>query len=91
LLSLCIGREALLAADRGNLWESGKVNPAQSTHVIYAGKPLESRMRCWWKVRVWERNEIFAATGQRGGRVLPILMGDDWESCGNAPAGRCHI
>jgi alpha-L-rhamnosidase len=36
-----------------DLWDSGKVKSDQSIQVEYAGKPLESGMRCFWKVRVW--------------------------------------
>jgi alpha-L-rhamnosidase len=38
---------------RADLWNSGKVNSAQSIQVNYAGKALASRMRCFWKVKTW--------------------------------------
>ncbi|MDF7814149.1 alpha-L-rhamnosidase [Hymenobacter sp. YC55] len=44
---------AKLAADEGDLWNSGKVNSGQSVHVAYAGTPLHSRAQCYWKVRTW--------------------------------------
>src|SRR5262245_48920760 len=34
------------------LWDSGKIASNQSVSIEYAGRPLESRMRCQWKVRV---------------------------------------
>jgi alpha-L-rhamnosidase len=43
-----------LAADQGDLWDTGKVDSDQSAQVVYAGKPLTSRMRCCWKVRIWD-------------------------------------
>ena len=43
-----------LAADEGDLWDSGRVASDQSTQVVYAGKPLLSRTRCHWKVRLWD-------------------------------------
>jgi alpha-L-rhamnosidase len=43
----------LLVKDQGDLWDSGKVESDQSVLVEYQGKPLESGMRCFWKVRVW--------------------------------------
>ncbi|OIN58688.1 glycoside hydrolase family 78 protein [Arsenicibacter rosenii] len=42
-----------LAANQGDLWDSGKLNTAQSLHMGYAGKALKSRTRCFWKVKVW--------------------------------------
>jgi alpha-L-rhamnosidase len=43
-----------LAAHEGDLWDSGRVESNQSTQVVYAGKPLRSRLRCYWKVRIWD-------------------------------------
>ena len=42
-----------LAKDQGDLWDSGKVESAQSLHVSYSGKPLASGMLCHWKVKAW--------------------------------------
>jgi len=43
-----------LAAHEGDLWDSGKVTSSECVLVPYAGKPLASRMKCWWSVRVWD-------------------------------------
>ena len=43
----------LLAKDKGDLWDSSKVESDQSIQVEYKGKQLESRMQYYWKVRVW--------------------------------------
>ena len=37
-----------------DFWDSGRVESAQTTHVIYQGAPLTSRQRAWWQVRVWD-------------------------------------
>ena len=29
----------------------------ETTHIVYAGKPLRSRMECHWKVRLWDGRE----------------------------------
>lgn len=47
-------REAL-AADRGDLWDSGKVAGDQTTLIPYAGKALASSRQVFWKVRSWDR------------------------------------
>jgi alpha-L-rhamnosidase len=46
----------LLAADKSDLWNSGKVDSDQSLDVAYNGKRLTSGQRCFWKVRVWDRD-----------------------------------
>lgn len=50
---------AMLAKGQGDLWNSGQVASAQSTHVEYGGKPLRSGQRAYWRVTVWD-----GATGQ---------------------------
>jgi len=54
----------LLARDNGDLWDSGKVGSDRSLQVEYAGKALASRMRCTWKVRVWDRDGKASAWSQ---------------------------
>ncbi len=43
-----------LASGIGDLWDSGRVVSNQSSQVAYQGKALGSRMRCHWKVRMWD-------------------------------------
>ncbi|MFS0722819.1 family 78 glycoside hydrolase catalytic domain [Paenibacillus sp. 1P07SE] len=45
---------AVLQRDEGDVWDSGKVESAASTHVLYAGQPLQSERLYYWKVRVWD-------------------------------------
>ncbi|TKC02735.1 alpha-rhamnosidase [Pedobacter cryotolerans] len=42
-----------LDANEGDLWDSGKVKEETSIHVKYDGKPLQSRLRAYWKVKTW--------------------------------------
>lgn len=44
--------EKLTESD-ADLWNSGKVESAQSIWNSYAGQPIESRQNCFWKVKVW--------------------------------------
>ena len=41
----------LLARNEGDLWDSGKVNSDASHLVSYAGVPMKSNLRCYWKVK----------------------------------------
>lgn len=50
----------LLASDKGDLWNSAKVDGNRTNQIEYAGKPLSSRIICYWKVRSWDK------TGQPG-------------------------
>lgn len=43
----------ILDKDIGDLWDTGNVQSDQSIHVVYGGRPLQSEMSCYWKVKVW--------------------------------------
>src|SRR4030042_4391474 len=43
-------------AEEGDLWARGKKDSADSTQVVYAGKPLQSGSSYYWKVRYRDRN-----------------------------------
>ncbi|MBN1909130.1 MAG: glycoside hydrolase family 78 protein [Pirellulales bacterium] len=45
----------ILAEDRGDLWDSGRVDSDGTIHVEYAGNPLVAFQRCHWKVRAWDK------------------------------------
>jgi alpha-L-rhamnosidase len=42
---------AKLANNEGDLWNSSKVASDKSIQVAYAGKTLQSRQECFWKVK----------------------------------------
>ena len=67
-----------LAGEEGDWWDSGKVVSGQSTHVVYAGKPLPSRMRVWWKVRAWDRNGQASAWSEPALWSMGLLEPGDW-------------
>lgn len=45
-----------LAANDGDLWDSGIVSSDASVHVQYVGTPLNSSDKCYWKVKTWSMN-----------------------------------
>jgi len=45
---------ALLREGKADLWDSGPVPGDRTLNVPYRGRPLESRQRCYWVVRVWD-------------------------------------
>jgi alpha-L-rhamnosidase len=70
--------EEKLRADEGNLWDSGKVASDQCLHVEYAGKPLQSRQRCHWKVRVWDQDGKPSAWSEPALWSMGLLQAADW-------------
>jgi alpha-L-rhamnosidase len=70
--------EAQLAEEEGDLWDSGRVESDQTIHVAYAGKPLESRMRCFWKVKVWDGKGMPSDWSATASWSMGLLKPDDW-------------
>lgn len=46
-----------LDADRGDVWDSGKVASDQQLHVPFAGRALRSNESVFWKLRVWDEQD----------------------------------
>ncbi len=72
--------EARLAHDQGDLWDSGKVVSDAAIQVEYAGKPLSSRMRCSWKVRVWDRDGRVSGWSKAAAWEMALLEPADWKA-----------
>ena len=68
----------LLSANKGDLWDSGKVTSEQSTYIPYAGVSLASRMRCFWKVCVWDKDGQASAWSAPGSWTMGLLKPEDW-------------
>ena len=52
----------------------------QSIQVEYAGKPLASRMRCHWKVRVWDQDGKASAWSDGATWAMGLLKPADWQA-----------
>jgi alpha-L-rhamnosidase len=63
----------------GDLWNSGKINSAENIHIKYAGKQLQSRNICYWKVKsvtnkgesTWSEAAFFS---------IGLLNKNDWQA-----------
>lgn len=77
---LVASSEKLINEDLGDLWDSGKVAGDQSVNVEYAGKPLLSRQRCYWKVRVWSRVGTPSPWSQPGWWTVGVMKPSDWQA-----------
>ena len=77
---LVASSEENLKRNKGDLWDSGKVNSDQSNQVIYKGKPLVSRIRCYWKVRVWDKNDKVSTWSEPAMWAVGLLEPEDWQA-----------
>ena len=70
----------LLGKDMGDLWDSGKVTSNRSSQIAYQGLPLKSQMRCYWKVRVWDKQGQPSAWSRRAYWTMGLLDPNDWKA-----------
>lgn len=77
---LVASSRAKLDENKGDLWDSGKVKSDQSIQVDYNGKELESRMHCYWKVRVWDKNGKASVWSEPAGWSMGLLRSEDWKA-----------
>ncbi|MGV3617032.1 MAG: family 78 glycoside hydrolase catalytic domain [Fimbriimonas sp.] len=69
-----------LGRDKGDLWDSGKVNSSKSTTIRYAGLPLTSRTKAFWKVMVWDERDKPSPWSRPASWTMGLLQAGDWEA-----------
>lgn len=69
-----------LAGGKGDLWDSGKVASRRSMYVEYAGKDLQSCQACYWKVRVWDAQDLPGAWSSPASWTMGLLQDGDWRA-----------
>ena len=71
--------DELLKPGKADLWDTGKVVSDQSIQLAYAGKPLASRQRCFWKVRVWDQDGKMSESAPAQWE-MGLLERADWQA-----------
>ncbi|GAK50072.1 alpha-rhamnosidase [Candidatus Moduliflexus flocculans] len=72
-------RKELLDAERGDLWDSGKVASPLSAQAAYAGEALQSCTRYYWAVRVWDRDDQASAYSSPAFFETAFFDANDWQ------------
>lgn len=68
-----------LQAGSGLVWNSGRVESGQSVLVKYAGAPLESGQKYWWRVTVWTNTGDKAQSSIQYWSMA-LLDSSDWKA-----------
>ncbi|HUX52558.1 MAG TPA: family 78 glycoside hydrolase catalytic domain [Spirochaetia bacterium] len=69
-----------LAADEGDVWDTGDVSSDQSCGIRFAGSQLYSAQRCWWKVRVSGRDGAWSPWSHPAWFETGLLKQTDWRA-----------
>ncbi len=68
-----------LAQDRGDLWDSGRVESSVTTFIRYAGAKLTSAQQVFWKTRSWDRTGKASAWSSPATWTMALLEPTDWK------------
>jgi alpha-L-rhamnosidase len=71
--------EQLQAGDT-NVWDSGKIESAESVGILYQGRALDSRTRYYWKIRVWDSTGRVSESGEIAWWETGVLHATDWKA-----------
>lgn len=72
--------KANLLQEKGDAWDSGKILSDKSTHIVYAGKELESGTRYFWRVRWWDKNDRPSPFSEIAFFEMGFLNESDWQA-----------
>ena len=53
---------------------------SDSVNVPYRGTDLRSGQRCWWDVRVWDREDLASLYSEPAWWEMGLLNPDDWHA-----------
>ncbi len=70
----------LLANNIGDLWDSRRVLSEHSIYIPYLGIALKSREKCYWKVRIWNRDAKVSAWSDAAFWSMGLLQLHDWKA-----------
>ena len=77
---LVASSSAVLAQDKGDLWDSGKISSDQTFDVAYVGKALTTLEGVFWKVRVWDQDQKLSAWSPPARWTMGLLAAADWHA-----------
>ncbi|MGQ5397955.1 family 78 glycoside hydrolase catalytic domain [Cohnella sp. M.A.Huq-80] len=67
-----------LLAGRGLHWDSGKIRSDQQVHIEYAGSPLASDSRYYWRVAAWDEADAEGEPGDISFFHTGLYRAEDW-------------
>tara|TARA_R110001599_G_scaffold3619_6_gene20058 strand:+ start:13016 stop:15874 length:2859 start_codon:yes stop_codon:yes gene_type:complete len=70
----------LLEPGKADLWDSDKVKGSETSQVVYKGKPLLSRQKCYWKVKSWDKKDQEGEWSKSASWEMGLLEKADWNS-----------
>ncbi|MFC4101332.1 family 78 glycoside hydrolase catalytic domain [Paenibacillus xanthanilyticus] len=63
----------------GDMWDSKKVEGDAQNAVVYGGAELASKLRYWWKAKIWDRQGRESAWSEAAFFETGLFNADDWQ------------
>ncbi|MDP4292076.1 MAG: alpha-L-rhamnosidase N-terminal domain-containing protein, partial [Bacteroidota bacterium] len=64
----------------GNIWDSGKTISENSIQVDYRGMPLQAGRKYFWKVKVWNRDDVASDWSNDATFCTGLYTPSDWSN-----------
>lgn len=71
---------SLLEESDADLWNSRKVLSPESVLLLYQGHALQSRSVAYWKIRVWDQNNVHSEWSKTQSFSVGLLNSGDWKA-----------
>ncbi len=62
-----------------DLWNSGRISSGENTFIRYAGNPLQSGRKYYWKVKIWVNNRNVGAWSASSSFVTGLFNEKEWD------------
>ena len=72
--------KSLSQSEKGDLWDSGKVESDDSIHITYEGKPLKSDTKYFWRIKWWDIKENESSCSNIAIFGTALLNNTDWQA-----------
>ena len=69
-----------IAKGTGNAWTTGKIASAENIQLAYAGKPLQSFTRYYWRVKVYNQQGTASDWSPVNWFETAIFAADEWKA-----------
>lgn len=69
----------LLNEGKTDLWNTDKISESKSVWIPYEGQMLDSRSVAYWKIRVWDQNNVSSDWSDIQSFSVGLLNAGDWK------------
>ena len=76
---LVASSQQLLDSNKADLFDTGKVKSDNTVNIQYKGKKLSSGQKCFWKIRIWDKDKQPTKWSETAGWSMGLLNPADWK------------